>query len=252
MTMASADPGVEYGGPPISLSIFQGPLDLLAYLVRTQQVDVQELAVSEVVSQFVAFVRTMQILKIEEAAEFLPVAAALVLWKVRSLLPREEGEEPQPTELADALEEVLAGPDARLEEYRAFRQAAEQLREAHSVQQQVFLRSLDEEEAEGGWVSLDQVSIFDMVSALSRVLERADQETAPVVLRPRWSVRTQMKYVLDRLRETSPMAFEDLFEAGGDKLWIVTTFLALLELIRRGMARVQLGAGRAVMVTLVR
>ncbi len=250
--MASADAGVEYGGPPISLNIFQGPLDLLAYLVRTQQVDVQELAVREVVSQFVAFVRTMHVLKIEEAAEFLPVAAALVLWKVRSLLPREEGAEVQPTELADALEEVLASPDARLEEYKAFRQAAEQLREAHSVQQQVFLRSLDEEEAEGGWVSLDQVSIFDMVSALNRVLERADQEAAPVVLRPRWSVRTQMKYVLDRLREKSPLQFEDLFDTGVDRLWIVTTFLALLELIRRGLARVDLGEERTVLVMLAR
>jgi chromatin segregation and condensation protein Rec8/ScpA/Scc1 (kleisin family) len=84
------------------------------------------------------------------------------------------------------------------------------------------------------------------------VLERADQEAGPVVLRPRWSVRTQMKYVLDRLRERSPLMFEDLFETGADRLWIVTTFLALLELIRRGMSRVELGEERAVLVMLAR
>ena len=248
--MSHAEADVQYGGPPVVLAIFQGPLDLLAYLVRTQQLDIQELPVAEVAGQFVAFVRAMQAVNIEEAAEFLPVAAALVLWKVRSLLPREPGE-PEPPDLLETLGEVSLADESRLAEYRAFREAADFLRQAHALRQQVFLRSLDEDELESGWITLDDVHVFDMVAALARVLERLDREHPPVLLRPRWSVRAQMAFILDALRAAGqPRLFEDLFEDATDRLWVVTTFLALLELIRRGRVRVQAGEGHRVYIKL--
>lgn len=248
--MSHAEADVQYCGPPVVLAIFQGPLDLLAYLIRTHQLDIQDLPVAEVVSQFVAFVRAMQAVNVEEAAEFLPVAAALVLWKVRSLLPRAPGE-PEPPDLLETLEEVGVVDEKRLAEYRAFREAADFLRQAHALRQQVFLRSLDEDELESGWIALEDVQVFDMVAALARVLERVEREHAPVLLRPRWSVRAQMSYILDALRAAGqPCLFEDLFEEATDRLWVVTTFLALLELIRRGRVKVQAGDGRKVLVKL--
>lgn len=248
--MSHAEAEAQYYGPPVVLAIFQGPLDLLAYLVRTQQLDVQELPVAEVAAQFVAFVRAMQAVNIEEAAEFLPVAAALVLWKVRSLLPRPPGE-PEPPDLLETLEEVGLTDESKLAEYRAFREAADFLRQAHALRQQVFVRSLDEDELESGWITLEDVHVFDMVAALARVLERVEREHPPVVLRPRWSVRAQMTFILDNLRAAGqPRLFEDLFEEATDRLWVVTTFLALLELIRRGRVKVQAGEGHRVLIRL--
>lgn len=249
--MSHAEANVQYCGPPVVLAIFQGPLDLLAYLVRTQQLDVQDLPVAEVAAQFVAFVRAMQAVNIEEAAEFLPVAAALVLWKARSLLPRPPGE-PESPDLLETLEDVVLTDESRLAEYKAFREAAEFLRNAHALRQQVFVRSLDEDELESGWITLEDVHVFDMVAALSRVLERVEREHPPVVLRPRWSVRAQMSFILDNLRAASgePRLFEDLFEEATDRLWVVTTFLALLELIRRGRVKVQAGEGHKVLIQL--
>lgn len=221
------------------VSIFRGPIDLLAYLVRRRQLSAEEVEVAEVVRQFVAFVRAMEVLQIEEAAEFLPVAAALVLWKVRSLLPRsDEDEEEEAAEEFD-VEEMFRAAQERAEEYLVYRAAAEKLREARERQQRIFIRSADEEEIETGWVSIEDADVLDMVAALARVLERTQRQPRGMVMRPRWSIRSQLSYVKQRLRRADgQLSFEDLFEEAEDRLWVVVTFLALLELIRRGEVKV--------------
>lgn len=250
--MSTPPPEIEFAGPPVSLAVFQGPIDLLAYLIRNKELDIQEIAVSEVVGQFVAFVRTMEELHVEEAAEFLPVAATLVLWKVRSLLPRDEEEPTEATDPEDEIRELMRAVDERAAEYRAFREVAEQLREAHQIRQQIYLRSYDEKEIESGWVMLEGVHVFDMVSALQTVLERAVQDQSPVVLRPRWSVRDQMGHVTAVLQAhpDRQVFFEQLFTHASDRLHIICTFLALLELIRRGRVAVQLADEGRILVKL--
>ncbi|MCD6350759.1 MAG: segregation/condensation protein A [Armatimonadetes bacterium] len=238
--MSSPLPELEFLGPPVSVAVFQGPIDLLAYLIRRNEVDVQDLLVSEVVGQFVRFVRTMEVLHVEEAAEFLPVAATLVLWKVRSLLPRDEEDEEADDAEAE-IEQLLRTADERAAEYRAFREVADHLRQAHQARQQIFLRSYDDEEVGTGWVDLEGVHVFDMIAALQSVLERSQRDNAPVLLRPRWSVRDQMQYLLTTVKEAEgPVPFEQLFADARDRLWIIATFLALLELIRRGRLRVKM------------
>ncbi len=234
-------------GPPVIISIFQGPIDLLAYLVRAGELDIEEMSVAEVVEQYAAFVRAMEVLNIEEAAEFLPVAAQLVLWKVRSLLPRPqpEAEDEDEAELRRQLEERLA-------EYRAYKEVAERLAEAHRARQRIFLRSATEE-VESGWVELEDVTVFDMVAAMARAIERVERRgPRAILLRPRWSVRRQMSYIIRRLREqeAGQLTLDGMFEEAEDKLWIVVTFLALLELIRRGRVKVKLGEGRQVVLSL--
>lgn len=251
MTAPAPEPEIEFAGPPVSIAVFQGPIDLLAYLIRNQELDIQELVVSEITAQYVQFVRTMQALNVEEAAEFLPVAATLVLWKVRSLLPRDE-EEPAPVDAEAELQEMLRVADERAAEYRAFREVADHLREAHQIRQQIYLRSYDEEEVGTGWVNLDGVHVFDMVAALHSVLERTDRDRGPVLLRPRWSVRSQMQRVVALLRAAADgqLLFEELFAEAEDRLWAIVTFLALLELIRRGRVRVQPQHDRRILVQL--
>jgi segregation and condensation protein A len=233
-------------GPPVRLAIFQGPLDLLAYLVRLHQVEIQDIPVSEVVEQFVAFVRTMEVLHIDTAAAFLPVAAALVLWKARSLLPRDEDEEEQEEpEEEVVVAELVRATQAKLAEYQAYRAAAARLQQAHALCQQIFLRSHDEEEIASGWVTLEGVEIFDMVLALGRVLERTKSARSLRLPRPQWTVRGQMGHVVARLRSAAgQLSFTALFDDAPDRLWVVVTFLAILELVRRGRVRLETSARR--------
>lgn len=251
--MTAQLPHLDFAGPPVSIAIFHGPIDLLAYLIRNHELDIQEIPVSHVTEQFVRFVRTMEQLRIEEAAEFLPVAATLVLWKIRSLLPRDEDEADDEGEQDEDIEELLRAAHARAAEYEAVRQAAEQLREAHQLRQRIFLRSLDEDEIPSGWVTLENVHIFDMVAALEGVLRRTEQRARAVVLRPRWSVRAQMRHIVELLRSAGQeVGFEQLFAAAEDRLWVIVTFLALLELIRRGQVRVRAGGDGRIHVSLAR
>jgi len=251
MTAPAPEPEIEFAGPPVSIAVFQGPIDLLAYLIRSQELDIQDIAVSEIAAQYVQFVRTMQVLNVEEAAEFLPVAATLVLWKVRSLLPREE-EEPAEVDAQAELQDLLRVADERAAEYRAFREVADHLREAHELRQQIFLRSYDEEEVGTGWVNLEGVHVFDMVAALQGVLERTERDQSPVLLRPRWSVRSQTQRLVEMLQAAADgqLIFEELFAEAEDRLWVIVTFLALLELIRRGRVQVRPHDDRGILVQL--
>jgi segregation and condensation protein A len=246
-------PEVDFVGPLISIAAFQGPIDLLAYLIRDKRVDVQEISVSEIATQYVEFVRTMEILNFEEAAEFLPVAALLVLWKARSLLPRQEHEEAEIDSEAE-LQELLRVADERAAEYRALREVADRLHQAYEQRQQIYLRSYDETEIQSGWVILDNVHVFDMVEALRSILVRTQQRPTPVVLRPRWSVSSQMRRVVSLLRAAAAgqLTFEELFVEATDRLWVIVTFLALLELVRRGRVQVRVGEQRRILVTLPR
>ncbi|MBC7286585.1 MAG: segregation/condensation protein A, partial [Armatimonadetes bacterium] len=133
-------------------------------------------------------------------------------------------------------ENIVAAAREQAEEYLTYRAIAECLRQAREERERIFIRSADVEEIESGWVTIEDASVFDMVAALARVLERMERRPTAVLMRPRWSIRGQILYIRQRLKETDgrQLSFEDLFDQASDRLWVVVTFLALLELIRRG------------------
>jgi segregation and condensation protein A len=220
-----------FSGHRVVISIFEGPLDLLLYLVRRREVDVLEVPAAEITRQFVEYLKTMEVLNIELASEFVVTAASLVHLKSCMLLPVQElAEEERLEDLAPQVE--LA---RQLLEYRGFKDAAELLAESRERRQHIFMRACGEEGVGTGFVNLGDISVFDIVSAFRELLERAEPDTPTLELRPpQYTVAGQIAHVLSVLRmATRPLTFVELFVGRVTRLQVVMTFVAILELLRR-------------------
>jgi len=214
--------------PPDALEVildaFEGPLDLLLYLIRRQNLDILDIPVAEITRQYVDYINVMQELRFELAAEYLVMAAILAEIKSRMLLPRppsEEGDE------ADPRAELVR----RLQEYERFKQAAEDLdtlprQDRDTAPVQAFV-------PERAAVRLPPpVELKEMLLALHDVLKRAELFTGHAIRREALSVRQRMGDVLGRLEDGKFYRFEALFTAEEGRLGVLVTFLALLELAK--------------------
>jgi segregation and condensation protein A len=220
--------------PPDALEVFleafEGPLDLLLYLIRRQNLDILDIDVSEITSQYMAYVELMDAAHFELAAEYLVMAAMLAEIKSRMLLPRsveeeEEGEDPR------------ASLIRRLQEYERFKTAAEDIDELPRVGREVFIasgeapdRNLTRPEPE--------VELQELLLALSEVLRRADMFESHHVEKERLSTRERMAQVLDRLAGRNFMPFVSLFTIEEGRLGVVVTFLAVMELIKESLVEI--------------
>ena len=214
--------------PPDALEVileaFEGPLDLLLYLIRRQNLDILDIPVAEITRQYVDYINVMQDLRFELAAEYLVMAAILAEIKSRMLLPRppsEEGLEDDPR--ADLVR--------RLQEYERFKQAAEDIdtlprmdRDTAPASAFVPERTLHREPP--------PVDLREMLMALHDVLKRAELFTGHSIKREALSVRQRMGELLARLEDGAFHRFEQLFEAREGKLGVVVTFLSILELAK--------------------
>ena len=214
--------------PPDALEVileaFEGPLDLLLYLIRRQNLDILDIPVAEITRQYVSYIDVMQELRFELAAEYLVMAAILAEIKSRMLLPRppsEEGLEEDPR--ADLVR--------RLQEYERFKQAAEDIdtlprmdRDTAPASAFVPERTLHREPP--------PVDLREMLMALHDVLKRAELFTGHSIKREALSVRQRMGELLARLEDGAFHRFEQLFEAREGKLGVVVTFLSILELAK--------------------
>jgi len=245
---AAVEPKTEttaYTGFPVKIEIFEGPLDLLLHLVRRQELEVAEVSIASVTDEYLRYLQTMAEISIDVAAEFLVMAANLMWLKSRALLPRQEEtvEEEEPTE-----EELVRGEQElqeRLQEYRAYKEAAALLAESKDLRQRVFLRPLTEDDEIGsGYVPLADVSLFDMVAALQEMLERTKETPTSVVRPPEITVADCIEDILLRLHATEERScnFVDLVEMPTTRVVIILVFLATLELIRRRQIRVAHGS----------
>jgi segregation and condensation protein A len=249
------DCGTTYTGFPVKIEIFEGPLDLLLHLVRRQELEIAEVSVAAVTDEYLRYLHTMAEIRIDVAAEFLVMAANLLWLKSRALLPRQE-EAPEEQELAD--EELIHDEQElqqRLEEYRAYKEAAALLAESKDLRQRVFLRPLtDDDEIGSGYVPLADVSLFDMVAALQEMLERTKETPASVVRPSEITVADCIEDILLRLRaaEGHSCNFVDLVDMPTTRVVIILVFLATLELIRRRQIRVSQGSvAHEIRITLV-
>ena len=214
--------------PPDALEVileaFEGPLDLLLYLIRRQNLDILDIPVAEITRQYVSYIDVMQELRFELAAEYLVMAAILAEIKSRMLLPRppaDEGLEDDPR--ADLVR--------RLQEYERFKQAAEDIdtlprmdRDTAPASAFVPERTLHREPP--------PVDLREMLMALHDVLKRAELFTGHSIKREALSVRQRMGELLARLEDGAFHRFEQLFEAREGKLGVVVTFLSILELAK--------------------
>lgn len=227
-----------FHGYPVKIEIFEGPLDLLVHLVRREEVHASEVSIAGVTEQFLAYLRTMREISIEVAGEFIVMAATLLLLKSRSLLPRDEMQEPD----EEASEDPAIELARRLAEYRTFKEAAGILDSARQARQRIYLRPLLPDDAIGaGIVPLDEVSVFDMVAAIQDMLERARDLAPATIEREEISVGDRIQQILAQLggRPRAEGFFDELFPERPTRSLVIVTFLAVLELIRRGRMRVR-------------
>lgn len=210
----------------VQLPIYEGPLDLLLHLIRKDDLSIADIPIASITEQYLAALELMQGLDLDVSGEYLVMAATLLHIKSKTLLPPEEEGEEDDDEAGDGREELVR----RLLEYERFKNAARDLEEREILNRDVFARQ--GRSAPVREVSFEQLSVFDLMSALQRVLERFPEPSVHTVVQETVSVRERMTGILDELGRRTSVLFHELFDAAGSRMEVVVTFLALLELIR--------------------
>jgi segregation and condensation protein A len=229
-----------FTGHPVKLAIFEGPLDLLLYLIERDEIDVFDIPIEPITNEYLQYLSQLETLNLEVAGEFLVMASHLLEIKSRMLLPQQERPPQEEEEAGDPRAELVA----RLLEYRRYKHVAEELRARAEVQKYVFSRGLfltGEEIApdERPHLMLGEVSAFDLWAAFQDVLNRVREPAGGELIKPRFTVPQKIAAIAARLRWAQEgMRFEELFEEQVTRLEVIVTFLALLELIRLRRVRV--------------
>lgn len=210
----------------LKLQVFEGPLDLLLYLIKKDQLNIYDIPMAEVTDQYMQYLELMELLDLDIAGEFLVIAATLLHIKSKMLLP------PDPTEeLDEELEDPRLDLVEKLLEYKRFKEAAEHLRNREKMRQDVFTRRIEAKDEETGEVYFE-ASLFELISAFSKALKDIPKDIFYEVIKDEFTVEEKIHEVLHLLFEKPRLELSELFARAKNKLEIVATFLAVLELIK--------------------
>ena len=214
----------------VFLDLFEGPLDLLLYLIRRQNLDIVNIPIAQITQQYIAYIQLMGALNLELAAEYLVMAALLAEIKSRMLLPRQSVQE-------DEEEDPRATLIRRLQEYEAIKIAAEELDLLPRVERDIF-----EIEVDISPLSVEQqlpdVRLKDMLLAFQDVLKRVDQLSHHQITKEALSVRERMATILANLKGENSLFFSQLFIRKEGRQGVVVSFLAILELGKEGLIEI--------------
>jgi segregation and condensation protein A len=220
--------------PPYALQVFleafEGPLDLLLYLIRRQNIDILDIPIAEITRQYVEYIEVMKELQLELAGEYLLMAAMLAEIKSRMLLPRPPSEE---EEEEDPRAELVR----RLQEYERFKKAAEDLNELPRLERDVFVATVDAPERKVV-AALPDVTLKELLMAFHDVLKRAEMFSNLHLQREPLSVRQRMSEILLRIKANVFCNFADLFDPQEGRMGVAVTFIAVLELLRESAIEV--------------
>jgi segregation and condensation protein A len=213
--------------PPDALEIFleafEGPLDLLLYLIKKQNLEILDIPIAQITAQYMEYVDLMSGLRLELAAEYLVMAATLAEIKSRMLLPRPESL----SEEDDPRAELIR----RLQEYERFKKAGEDLELLPRMERDIFVADVDLPELDSER-PLPDVDLRELILALQDVIRRADMRADHEVRRDLLSVRERMTQILERLRNHQFLKFEELFTLEEGRAGVVVAFIAILELLK--------------------
>jgi segregation and condensation protein A len=210
----------------VQLEVFEGPLDLLLHLIKKNEVSITDIPIATITEQYLATLELMQSLNLDVAGEFLVMAATLIHIKSRMLLPAGD-EDVDEEEGADPRAELVR----RLLEYQRYKEAAAELEQREVLTRDVFVRNSAPIE-EAGPREFREVSVFELLGALKRVIDRLPKDIVHEVVLEKVTVREKMTLLLDKLRSESRVIFESLFAEVKTRLEIIVTFLAMLELVK--------------------
>lgn len=215
----------------VQLTQFEGPLDLLLHLIEESQVDVKDIFVSQITAQYLSYMDRLDELDMDTASEFLTMAATLLYIKSRQLLPRP----PKEDELEEDPETLLI---RQLREYKAFKEASEKLKSLFDTARDGCTRLPEDIPVPPKEVALDGASMDGLFAAFLEMLERKKDAPEPIrsqhVNPDRYTVRSQTGRIRTMLQGKTAVTFEELFTPGAERLEIIVTFMALLEMIARG------------------
>ena len=220
--------------PPQALEVileaFEGPLDLLLYLIRRQNLDILDIGVAEITAQYMQYVELMDAMQFELAAEYLLMAAMLAEIKSRMLLPRS-------SEVEDEEDDPRANLIRRLQEYERFKQAAEEIDALPRVERDTWVAKVEPPDLKQDR-PLPDLDMRELLVALGEVLKRADMYESHQIQRESLSTRERMSDVLEVLRSNNFVPFVSLFKAEEGRLGVVVTFLAIMELIKESLVEI--------------
>lgn len=213
----------------VKLEVFEGPLDLLLYLIKKDEVDIYDISLERITAQYLEFMDAFKVLDLEVAGEFVVMAANLIYLKSRALLPvnvqppDEEAEEEDPR--WDLIRQLV--------EYKKFKDAAAQLSQREFEQSNLFAR-LPEQSDTSPERPLGDVSVFDLINAFNKVLKRiaSKSEDLREIFEENHTVSDKIDLIMKMAASGVPLKFTELFASAASRSEIVVTFLALLELIR--------------------
>ncbi|MFA5402687.1 MAG: segregation/condensation protein A [Candidatus Omnitrophota bacterium] len=213
----------------IKIEMFEGPLDLLLYLVKKDHLNIYDIPIAKVTEQYLQYLNLMQMLDLNVAGEFLVMAATLMQIKSKMLLPAEEGSSAE-VEQEDPREELVR----RLLEYEKFKEIAQDLRQKETDQREVFKRPKGETEKDLSEKKdvYFEASIFDLINAFSQALKDIPKEVFYEVVKDKYTVEEATHDILHLLLVRSEVKLSEIFGRTKNKLEIIVNFLAVLELIR--------------------
>ncbi len=210
----------------VFLEAFEGPLDLLLYLIKRQNIDILNIPIAAVTRQYMEYIHLMEHLELELAAEYLVMASMLAEIKSRMLLPRPVAEDDEEDPRAELVR--------RLQEYEQFKKAAEDIDALDRLEREIFLTSVEVPKFEID-IPEPEVSIQDLLAAFRDVVNRAEQFASHHVDREPLSVRERMVKVLDRISADDFTSFVDFFDVSEGRMGVVVSFLAILELLKESL-----------------
>jgi len=209
----------------VKLEVFEGPLDLLFYLIKKNEIDIYDIPIASITEQYLEYLELMRMLDLNIAGEFLVMAATLIHIKSKMLLPPEEKEILQEEE-EDPREELVR----RLLEYKKFKEVAGVLQDLEGHRKKMFTRSVVFEA--GPSEKFFEASLFDLITALTRVLKDVPKEIFQEIVKDEFTVEQKVHDLLHMLVKTPAIYLSELFKTARSRLEIIATFLAILELIR--------------------
>lgn len=217
----------------VKLEVFEGPLDLLLYLIKQDEIDIYDISLERITSQYLEYLQAFRELNIELAGEFIVMAANLIYLKSRSLLPVDQ----QPPEEDAAEDDPRWELIRQLIEYKKFKEAAAELHVRELEQERIFAREGTSSALQEP-LRLGEVGIFQLIDAFRTVIKRIEaRQDVQEIPGERYSVSEKIEAILQRVATATPLRFSDLFGVAASRIEVVVTFLALLELIRLKQVR---------------
>ena len=218
----------------VKLEIFEGPLDLLLYLIKRDEIDIYAISLERITRQYLEYLQAFKELNIDVAGEFVVMAANLMYLKSRSLLPVDQQPPEEDAEEDDPRWELIR----QLIEYKKFKEAAAQLQVRQLEQELIFVREPITPDFAAAPLQLGEVGIFQLINAFQNVIKRVDaREDLREIFGEHYTVSDKITWILERLGDGVALKFSELFATMASRVEVVVTFLALLELIRLKQVR---------------